>query len=201
MLTAMARRSLPQLLLLTALMGCAHNAQLVAADGSHRMKGHDPKSGLSVVLTTEAWSDANVLDEDITVVHMLIANMGPDPVLLAPGDFELRDLRGFRYSLLDAGGSFSSVPDGQDPDAVQPRGYDPGRSNDFRSIRSNVADLSRSALPWGVLEPGTQMRGFVYFERVTDAANHATLVWHAQSPLHAPIADFAFELHVARPPA
>jgi hypothetical protein len=162
------------------------------------MKGQDPKSGVSVVLTTEAWQGGEFLDEDITVVHMLVANMGPEPVLLAPGDFELRDLRGFRYMLLDAGGSFASVPEGEDPNTFQPVGYDPGRSTDFRSIRSDSQDLARSALPWGVLEPGTQMRGFVYFEQLTDAANAATLVWHAQSPAHQAIADFAFELNVAR---
>lgn len=198
----MARPSLPRsilgLALVLATSGCAHDAQLVAPDGSHRMKAQDPKSGISVILTTEAWQGGDFLDEDITVVHMLVANMGPDPVLLAPGDFALRDLRGFRYLLLDAGGSFASVPEGQDPNTFQPAGYDPGRSTDFRAIQSNVGDLASSALPWGVLEPGTQMRGFVYFEQMTDAANQATLIWHAQSPQHRPIADFAFELAVAR---
>jgi hypothetical protein len=179
--------------------GCSTGAQLVATDGSHRMKGFDPKSGLSVVLTTEAWDDAEVIEEEITVVHVLISNMGKEPILLAPGDFSLRDQRGFRYDLLDAGGVFTAVPEGTDPDTVQASGYDPGRTGDFRSIRSAVPSLSRSALPWGALQPGTHMRGFVYFERVTDAANHATLVWHAQTPDHKAVADFAFALHVARP--
>src|SRR5690606_23902543 len=100
---------------------------------------------------------------------------------------------------LDAGGSFAAVPEGQDPQGFAPTGYDPGRSHDFRSISSNMPELASSALPWGVLEPGTQMRGYVYFEQVTDAANEATLVRHAQSPDHQPIADCAFALRVARP--
>lgn len=201
MLRDMARLRLPALLLALVSLapaGCGQDAQLVAPDGSHRMKGQDPKSGISVVLTTEAWQEAGLLEEDITIIHLLVANMGSQPVLLAPGDFGLRDVRGFRYLLLDAGGSFASVPEGQDPATFDPPGYDPGRSHDFRSIQSNVADLASSALPWGVLEPGTQMRGFLYFEQMTDAANEATLVWHAQSPDHRAIADFAFELKVAR---
>lgn len=192
----MFRRSLPLLVALAA-TGCSQNAQLVAEDGSHRLKGYDPNSGVSVVLTTEAWNDREALEEEITIVHMLIANMGKERVLLAPGDFVLTDRRGFRYELLDAGGTFAAVPEGVDPDNVEVHGYDPGRSNEFRSISSTSVKLSQSALPWGVLEPGTQMRGFVYFEQVVDAANAATLVWYAQSPKHEPVANFAFKLFVA----
>jgi hypothetical protein len=181
-----------------SMSACAATARLVADDGSHRMKGADGPSRISVVLTTDAWGGEELLDEEITAVHLLVANMGDAPVLLAPGDFELRDVRGFRYKLYDAGGSFAAVPAGGDPATFESAGYDPGRSTDYRSIRGDFPELSRDALPWGVLEPGTQMRGFVYFERVVDTANQATLTWHAQRPDHTPVADFAFALHVAR---
>ncbi len=182
--------------------GCTTTSRLVASDGSHRLVARDSASGITVVLTTEAWAGDLAYGEDLTIVHVLIANMGSEPVLLAPGDFELEDRRGFDYVLYDAGGSFAALPPGADPDAFaeQPsvHVYDPGRTRDYETIASDDGELARLALPWGVLLPGTQMRGFIYFEDVRDTANHATLVWHAQTPEHRSLADFGFALHVAR---
>jgi hypothetical protein len=158
-------------------IGCATSAQLVAGDGSHRLVGRDAGSGITVVLTTESWSGDSAYGEDLTIVHMLVANMGSEPVLLAPGDFELRDRRGFGYVLYDAGGAFQAVPGGGDPEAwaQQEIAYDPGRSSNYESVRTEDAELGRLGMPWGVLLPGTQMRGYVYFEDVRDTANHGTL--------------------------
>ncbi|HLT35329.1 MAG TPA: hypothetical protein VK034_03565 [Enhygromyxa sp.] len=182
------------------LAGCASSARLVAGDGSHRLIARDAQSGVTVVLTTESWSGDTAYGEDLTIVHMLVANMGAEPVLLAPGDFVLRDRRGFRYVLYDAGGAFQAVPPGADPGAWAGAeiGYDPGSTTDYESVRTEDAELGRLGLPWGVLLPGTQMRGFVYFEDVRDTANHAVLEWHAQTPEHQPLAVFGFDLHVSR---
>jgi hypothetical protein len=191
----------PSTLALALLLGgCTYSAQLVASDGSHRLVGRDSASGITVVVTTESWSGDLAYGEDLTIVHMLVANMGSEPVLLAPGDFELRDGRGFGYVLYDAGGAFQAVPGGDDPQAwaQQEIAYDPGRSNNYESVRTEDAELGRLGLPWGVLLPGTQMRGYVYFEDVRESSNHATLKWHAQTPDHRPIATFGFDLHVAR---
>jgi hypothetical protein len=181
-------------------LGCAARARLVAADGSHRLLARDPGSGITVVLTTESWAGDSAYGEDLTIVHLLIANMGAEPVLLAPGDFELRDRRGFDYVLYDAGGAFQAIPDDSDPNAYaqQQLAYDPGRSMDYETVHTDDAQLGRMGLPWGVLIPGTQMRGYVYFEDVRDSANHAVLVWRPQTPDHRPLAEFGFDLHVSR---
>lgn len=188
-------------LLALTLAGCSTTRQLVARDGSHRLLAGDPASGVTMILTTEAWAGDVIYGEDLTIVHVLVANMGSDPILLAPGDFELRDRQGFDYVLYDSGAHFSAVPPGVDPDAYDATretfAYDPGRSTEFDDIETFDGELARLALPWGVLLPGTQMRGFLYFADVRDNANHATLVWHVQTPEHRPVVDLGFELHVA----
>jgi hypothetical protein len=193
--------SLPRTLVaagfLFALSSCAGSAQLAASDGSHRLVASDSAHGLTVVLTTEAWEE-NDMGDELTIVHVLISNMGSQPVLLAPGDFELRDMRGFAYSLRDSGAAFHSMAPGQSPDQVPPT-YQRGRNNDFESIRAPDGSLGRLALPWGELQPGTQMRGFIYFDDLRKTANHAVLAWYSQTPDHRPLADFGFRLHVARP--
>jgi hypothetical protein len=194
-------RLLSSLVLVTLLVGCNHTRELVAADGGHRLLASDPNTGVTMVLTTEVWGGDPMYGEDLTIVHVLVSNMGSEPVLLAPGDFELRDWQGFDFLLYDAGGSFAAVPEGSDPDAFagqqQTYAYDPGRSFDYDNIETDDGELSRLALPWGVLMPGTQMRGFLYFQDVRDDSNHATLIWHAETPDHRPLADFGFDLHVA----
>ena len=77
------------------------------------------------------------------------------------------------------------------------RSYHPGRTTDFDPILP-VGDLGELALPWGMLEPGTQMRGFVYFEPLTKTGNGAKLVWHIDGADDQPLVDFEFEFAIAR---
>jgi len=181
--------------------GCAPRGVLVAENGSHRLTARDEESGVTVVLTSGVWeAEPSELPEQWTVLHVLVANLGRSPVLLAPGDFELRDERGFRYELLDAGAVFELA----DPEApaetygrTYHRDYDPGGPVEFEPIVA-PGDVPAEALPWGVLEPGTQMRGFVYFDAIESSANVATLTWHVMRPDHAPVVDLKFPLWVYR---
>lgn len=170
---------------------CLVQGDLAAADGSRRMVARDPQTGLSIVLTAGAWDGSPPdLDSELTVLHALVANMGSTPVRLAPGDLDLVDERGFRRQLLDAGGSF--VLSGETD-----RGYHPGRDLDYGRLDWNGGDVNALALPWGVLAPGTQMRGFLYFRKL-EHANAATLTWHFFSDKNQPLVDLAFDFVVAR---
>ena len=171
-------------------LACMPRGELVAADGSRRMVARDPQSGISVVLTTGAWDGSPDIDNEVTVIHALVANMGSTPVRLAPGDLDLVDERGFRRQLLDAGGSF--ILSGETD-----RGYHPGRDLDYGRLEWNGGDVNALALPWGVLAPGTQMRGYLYFRKL-DHANAATLTWHFFSDKNQPLVDLAFDFIVAR---
>ena len=183
--------------------GCATAGVLVAEDGSHRLTARDEDSGLTVVLTSDVWQAAPAdLPEQWTVLHVLVANLGKEPVLLAPGDFELRDERGFRYELLDPGAVFELADPGARVETygrTYHREYDPGGPVEFEPIVA-PGDVPAEALPWGVLEPGTQMRGFVYFDGIESSANTATLTWHVTGPDHAPVVDLRFPLWVYRAP-
>ncbi len=194
-------------LLLAALSGspvaCSRPGVLVAESGHHRMIARDQNTGITMIVTTGAWEGRpEDFDRHATVLHVLVANMGNESVLLAPGDLELRDLRGFRYALLDAGASFYRVSDDADPGAPYGRSvrpsYDYGSEHAFKLMHA-PEDVGKYALPWGVLEPGTQMRGYLYFEEVTTSANGARLVWHLQTPDHRPLVDLAFDFYVVRP--
>ncbi len=177
--------------------GCAAAGVLVARDGQHRLSAHDDPTGITVVITSGVWDGApSDLEQKLTVLHVLVANLGERPVLLAPGDIELRDARGFRYELLDAGATFTRVEDANDYDRAFQRSYDPGGSMQFETLAGG-GDVARLALPWGVLAPKTQMRGYIYFESVTPTARQAQLVWHLQTPEHEPLVDAAFDLFVA----
>jgi hypothetical protein len=190
------------LLALALASGCAGRSALVAEDGSHRLTARDSESGVTVVLTSGVWEgQPSELPEQWTVLHVLVANLGTEPVLLAPGDLELRDERGFRYELYDPGAVFALVEPGSSADAYAReyrRDYDPGGPVEFEPIVA-PGDVPAEALPWGVLEPGTQMRGFVYFESVESSANSAMLKWHFTRPDHAPLVDLQFPLWVSRP--
>lgn len=178
--------------------GCAAPGVLVAHDGQHRLSAHDDPSGVTVVITSGVWDgEPRDLEQKLTVMHVLVANLGDQPVLLAPGDIELRDSRGFRYELLDAGATFARVETGNDYDRAFDRSYDPGGSMQFETLAGG-GDMARLALPWGVLEPNTQIRGYVYFESITPTARQARLVWHLQTPEHLPLVDAMFDLFVAR---
>jgi hypothetical protein len=200
MLSEMPTFCRPGALALAALLfgsSCVTSAHLVANDGSHRLIARDPATGLTAVITTEAWIGDSAIDRDFAVIHILIDNRGTERVLLAPGDFELRDSRGFLYRLQDAGGTFTRSVDGN-TDVAGNENYDPGGDFPYEHVAATDPDFARAALPWGILEPGTQMRGFLYFEPVAQSANHGFLVWHAQNPEHHALAKLGFELHVAR---
>ena len=133
-------RALCRLALALAFAGaaCLPAGELVAIDGSHRMVARDPQTGISIVLTTGAWQGIpSDLDESLTVIHVLVANLSDKTIRLAPGDLEMVDERGFRRQLLDAGGSF--VQAGQSDG-----GYHPGRNLDFERVdkRGNAATLT-----------------------------------------------------------
>ncbi|MCA9687217.1 MAG: hypothetical protein KC457_33970, partial [Myxococcales bacterium] len=169
---------------------CSPRGELVAADGSRRQTAVDPNSRISVVLTTGAWEgDPYYLNEDTEVIHAVVANLGSEPIRLAPGDIDLIDERGFRHELLDAGGTFALANQPQ-------RTYDVGRGDDFSQIAA-YGDIASSALPWGVLQPGTSMRGYLYFKRVDNNANAARLTWHFARPNNQPVVDMRFDFYVA----
>ena len=181
--------------------GCAPRGVLVGPTGEHRLVARVPAQGLTMVVTTGSWDgDPPDLPAQFTVVHVLVANLGAQPVRLAPGDFELVSDRGFRYRLLDAGGSFTVARD-DDGAAYGPSGagYPLGRSDDVVTLHSTSRDVHALALPWGYLQPRTDMRGFVYFEKAEDTENHLTLVWHAYDDAGRPLVDLSFPLAVARP--
>ena len=171
-------------------LACMPRGELVAADGSRRMVARDPQSGISVVLTTGAWDGSPDIDNEVTVIHALVANMGSTPVRLAPGDLDLVDERGFRHQLLDVGGSFIRSGDVD-------RGYHPGRDLSYDRLDWG-GEIAQMALPLGVLAPGTQMRGYLYFRRFDTIANAATLTWHLFSDKNQPLVDLAFDFFVAR---
>ncbi len=188
--------------ILPLLGGCAGaSGVLVSEAGQHRLTAHDQRSGVTVVLTTGVWNGAPAgVANEVTVLHILVANEGSEPILLAPGDLEFRDRRGFRYALLDPGATFRPATaqeiDSGRYDHEYRDDYDPGQDGDVKRIWPE-GDVARLALPWGVLEPGTQMRGYVYFEPLTRNANGGTLTWHLGTPKHQPVLDAVFPLAVA----
>jgi hypothetical protein len=192
------RRALVALFLLTA---CgSRSGVLVASNGEHRLVARDRETGVTAVITTGVWPGDPRFATETTIVHTLVSNEGDMPILLAPGDIELRDIRGFRAALLDTGATFERVAATEEAlvyDRRFERNYDPGTYAEFEQVIV-PKEISEQALPWGVLEPGTQMRGFVFFEPTTRTMNQAKLVWHVTTPEHVPLADLVFDLYVAR---
>jgi hypothetical protein len=187
---------------LVALAACKDRGELVAPSGEHRLAARDQSSGVTVILTTGAWQGAPAdLEGELTVVHVLVANLGKEPILLAPGNVDLVDRRGFRYDLLDPGATFHLASDEPRTGAAYGRSYraeyDIGRSENFQWFEA-IGDIAELAMPWGVLEPGTQMRGYLYFEPMVQQANGGKLTWHFGTPDHRAVVDTVFELAVAR---
>ena len=192
----------PVVWVLAAGTACASTGELVAPSGERRLVARDQTTGITIVLTSGAWDGAPAsLPSEVTVIHALVANLGERPIRLAPGDLELVDARGFRYALLDVGASFVRVANDTPAGAYDrelERSYDPGRSTEFEAFFA-PGDAPARALPWGTLEPGSQMRGFLYFEPLVRTANEAKLTWHIDGADQAPIVDAVFEFYVARP--
>lgn len=188
---------------LLALTSCAsHSGTLVAETGEHRLTARDTDSGVTVVMTSGVWDGVpSDLESELAVLHILVVNEGQQPLLLAPGDFQFRDRRGFTHAVLDAGASFRLATDAehasQKYDFDLSQGYDPGGAGKVEALLPQ-GDIARLALPWGVLLPGTQMRGYLYLEPVAPTANGGTLTWHMKTPAHHPIADIEFPLAVTR---
>lgn len=175
---------------------------LVAPTGETRQTGRDTESGVTMVITSGAWTGApQELDQELAVLHVLVSNDGDQPILLAPGDFEFRDRRGFRYAVLDAGATFRPATDAERSrgryDFDLERGYDRGGPGSVERIAPH-GDIGRLALPWGVLLPGSAMRGYLYLEPVAESANGGTLTWRMTTPAHQRLADVVFEMAIAR---
>ena len=195
------KRLLLAALVALPLPACKGDGELVAPSGERRLAARDETTGVTVILTTGAWQGAPAdLDREITVVHVLVANLGKEPVLLAPGDIDLVDRRGFRYDLLDPGATFHLAGADRADEGYgrsYQADYDIGRSQHFQWFEA-IGDVAELAMPWGVLQPGTQMRGYLYFEPMTQAANGGTLTWHLGTPAHKPLVNAVFTLAVAR---
>ena len=73
--------------------------------------------------------------------------------------------------------------------------WDP-RTRSVRWLDEAGTLAAELALPWGVLQPGTQMRGFLYFEPIEATANAAVLTWHVIDPEHTRVVDLRFEAEV-----
>lgn len=192
------RHALAALLLLTACSGPA--GTLVAKNGEHRLVARDRETGVTAVITTGVWPGDPAFANEATIVHTLVSNEGDKPILLAPGDIELKDIRGFKSTLLDTGATFERVAATEEAfvyDRRFDRNYDPGTYGEFEQVVV-PPEIIDQALPWGVLEPGTQMRGFVFFEPNIRTMTQAKLVWHVTTPEHVPLADLVFDLYVAR---
>ena len=183
--------------LATSLTGCTARGELVAPDGARRLQAGDPASGITVVMTTTAWDGDDWVAEEFTPVHVLISNRGERPVRLAPGDFEFEDRRGFRYPLTDVGHYFNTASPGASTVRVS-ASYDTGLDPRFRA-QAVPREVSAAVLPWGVLQPGTSMRGFLLFDPIPETANGGVLRWYAITPEQQTLALFEFELAVARP--
>ena len=184
-------------------LGCSsRSGMLVAPTGETRQTARDTESGVTMVVTSGAWTGEPArLEQEAEVLHVLVANDGDQPILLAPGDFEFRDRRGFRYAILDTGASFRPATESERSsgryDFDLERGYDRGGPASIERIVPQ-GDVARLALPWGVLLPGSQMRGFIYLEPVAASANGGTLTWRMTTPAHQRLADIVFELAIAR---
>jgi hypothetical protein len=188
------------MLSLLLLAACSAPGVFVAKNGEHRMVARDDQTGVTAVITTGVWPGDPQFAREATIIHTLVANNGTQPILLAPGDIALRDVRGFKASLLDTGATFERVAVTEDSttyDRGYERNYDPGTFTEFEQVVV-PGEIAGQALPWGVLEPGTQMRGFLFFESATRTSDQAKLVWHVTTPDHVPLTDLVFDLYVAR---
>lgn len=189
--------------LITVEFGCAARpAVLVGQGGHHRQTARAPGGEVTIVLTTRAWGALpSDLEQQLAVLHVLVVNNGDEPIRLAPSDISFKDRRGFQYDLLDPGVSFYSVDSPQQPGygRAYDEDYDPGMGDqDHLRAFAALDDVAALALPWGVLGPRTQMRGYLYFEPITAHANGGELRWRLHTSQDKLIYEAVFKLAVAR---
>ena len=184
-----------------AVAGCA--TRLVPAPDAMLLPGRGggamgEAAGVRLFARTEAWSgDPATLDYEMTPILVTVENGSSIPLRLRYNQFSLgaasgqlfvarapSDITGFvtetrpGASVGFGGGMSWGFPGsrfGWDPFPNDPF-YDPYFR---RQIPLPTGDMVRKALPETVVEPGAQVSGFVYFEKVRGADRvtlHATLV-------------------------
>lgn len=134
---------------------------------------------VTLIVTANAWPDSAALEDGVMALHLLVINHGTDEVELSPADFELVDRRGFQYDLFDAGAEFYAL-ETTATDGTYGRRYVEPPIVDAPHVFGVFFDdeAAQAALPWGALQPGTQIRGFLYTE-IMPHANGGSLIWHA----------------------
>lgn len=155
------------------------------APGADRLAPHAATAetgGVRVVARAEAWaSDPQRLPEHVTPMLVTVINDSERAIRVAYEGFALIGPEGRHYralaparmegvltemvgSLADTGPYFAPYFPGS---VFRPRPaywYTPGPA--LRYVRVPTVDMLRQALPEGMVEPGGQVSGFVYFERI-----------------------------------
>jgi hypothetical protein len=159
--------------------GCTAPA-LVPAPGANRLSEHAATAetgGVRLVARAEAWSDEpQRLPEHLTPLLVTVINDSERAIRVAYEGFVLVGPDGRRYGALAPARMEGVLTEmvGYLPDTVPHFGapywpqpaywYNPGPT--LRYVRVPTVDMLRQALPEGVLEPGGEVSGFVYFERI-----------------------------------
>jgi len=176
------------------LTGCAAHAGSAGAPAASASVG-----GVEVGATANAWRGwPTELPRLVTPVHVRLANRGAVPVRVDPRTFALAlpdgrlaamlpaDVRGMTpepppATLAQAGAALGPTRERSgggwalNETALDPRvdsSQEPARTWELPS-----ADMLHLALADGVLAPGGEVSGFVYFERAPRQAREITLTW------------------------
>ena len=176
----------------------------MAGCAAHAGSGGTPAAsvtvgGVEVGARANAWRGGPAhLPRLVTPVHVRLANRGSVPVRVDPRTFALAfqdgrlaamlpaDVRGMTpepasAALAQAGAALgptrarSGAGWALNEPALDPR-VDPSHEPD-RTWELPSADMLALALPDGVLAPGREVSGFVYFERAPRQAREITLTW------------------------
>jgi hypothetical protein len=162
-------------------------------------------SGLAITVEADAWrARPSGLTDTVIPLLVTVRNTGTLPVAVARQDFALLDQGNRQYSPIPAadvaamygGGGGSGV-------AVSPSigfgGYSGGRSwmggglgMTFGSWGGDVRDIIPLALADGPIQPGAEVRGFLYFPRVAPDSQNVRLVVVLRDLPGAPLLEFRF---------
>jgi hypothetical protein len=166
-------RSIPVLLCSAAIAaaGCAAHT-LVPAPGAQRLAEHAATAetgGVRMEARAEAWHAVPLrLPEHVTPMLITVINDSERAIRVAYDRFVLLGRDGRRYRAYEP-----ALMEGVITQLVaEPVHGPPGRpywdtvEPTLRHIRMPTLDMLRQALPEAVLEPGGQVSGFVYFERL-----------------------------------